>query len=125
VPIFGNDKPTLILRGIAGCLGLIGSFYTLQHIPLATAVTLNYLSPFLQPFLVYLLSSKSLDRYNVLIFCFPLLGWHCSKALISVSALGICSLAFQPLFLLDWRTIRLRKHGTKNIRWSSYFTSRW
>lgn len=46
VSIFGNDKPTLILRGIAGCLGLIGSFYTLQHIPLATAVTLNYLSPF-------------------------------------------------------------------------------
>src|SRR5690606_7454997 len=46
VPIFGNDKPTLILRGIAGCLGLIGWFYTLQHIPLATAVTLNYLSPF-------------------------------------------------------------------------------
>jgi drug/metabolite transporter (DMT)-like permease len=46
IPIFGNDKPVLIMRGIAGCLGLIGSFYTLQNIPLATAVTLNYLSPF-------------------------------------------------------------------------------
>ncbi|HMR19285.1 MAG TPA: hypothetical protein PKA53_08290 [Sphingobacterium sp.] len=46
IPVFGNNKPVLVMRGIAGCLGLVGSFYTLQNIPLATAVTLNYLSPF-------------------------------------------------------------------------------
>lgn len=35
----------LLFWGAAGCLGLIGSYYTLQHIPSASAVTLNYLSP--------------------------------------------------------------------------------
>lgn len=46
IPPLGKNITTLTLRGIAGCLGLIGSFYTLQHIPLASAVTINYLSPF-------------------------------------------------------------------------------
>ncbi|GGZ31605.1 membrane protein [Echinicola pacifica] len=45
VPIFGNNKKLLILRGISGSLGLITFFYTLQNIPLASAVTLQYLSP--------------------------------------------------------------------------------
>ncbi|MFD1771099.1 DMT family transporter [Sphingobacterium suaedae] len=46
IPLLGNNKLLLTIRGATGCLGLIGSFYTLQNIPLATAVTLNYLSPF-------------------------------------------------------------------------------
>ncbi len=46
IPVLGNNKKMLTLRGVAGCLGLVGSFYTLQHIPLASAVTINYLSPF-------------------------------------------------------------------------------
>ncbi|GAB3647728.1 DMT family transporter [Echinicola sediminis] len=45
VPLFGNNKKLLILRGGAGALGLITFFYTLQNIPLASAVTLQYLSP--------------------------------------------------------------------------------
>lgn len=45
IPVLGTNKKLLLLRGIAGCLGLIGSFYTLQNMPLASAVTLNYLSP--------------------------------------------------------------------------------
>ncbi|MBV2227895.1 MULTISPECIES: DMT family transporter [Sphingobacterium] len=45
IPVFGNNKKLLIARGIAGCLGLVGSFYTLQNIPLASAVTINYTAP--------------------------------------------------------------------------------
>jgi drug/metabolite transporter (DMT)-like permease len=45
VPIFGNNKPLLILRGIAGVLALTLNFYLIHEIPLATASTLTYLAP--------------------------------------------------------------------------------
>jgi drug/metabolite transporter (DMT)-like permease len=45
IPVFGNNKKLLILRGIAGSIGLMTFFYTLQSIPLASAVTINYLAP--------------------------------------------------------------------------------
>lgn len=35
----------LLLRGVAGSFALLLYFYSLQHLPLATAVTLQYLSP--------------------------------------------------------------------------------
>ena len=42
---WGNNKPLLIYRGIAGTIALIMYFYTLQQMPLASAVTIQYLSP--------------------------------------------------------------------------------
>jgi drug/metabolite transporter (DMT)-like permease len=45
LPVFGTNKKLLILRGVAGSIGLMAFFYTLQNIPLASAVTLNYLAP--------------------------------------------------------------------------------
>jgi len=41
----GNNYVLLILRGIIGTFSLITFFYSLQHIPLATAVTIGHLSP--------------------------------------------------------------------------------
>ncbi|MEZ4814263.1 MAG: DMT family transporter [Bdellovibrionota bacterium] len=43
--IFGNDRKTLLLRGVFGFLGLSAYFYTILKLPLAIAVTLQYLSP--------------------------------------------------------------------------------
>ncbi|WP_162343869.1 DMT family transporter [Cyclobacterium salsum] len=45
VPVMGNNKKLLILRGVVGSIGLITFFYTLQNIPLASAVTIQYLGP--------------------------------------------------------------------------------
>jgi len=41
----GNNKPFLILRGIAGTVALVFFFITLQELPLASATTIQYLSP--------------------------------------------------------------------------------
>lgn len=43
--LWGNNKPVLILRGVAGTVALLMFFYTLQKMPLASAVTIQYLSP--------------------------------------------------------------------------------
>jgi len=45
VYLFGNNKKVLVLRGMAGSLGLILFFTTIQSVPLASAVTLMFLSP--------------------------------------------------------------------------------
>ncbi|BBM82715.1 DMT family transporter [Candidatus Uabimicrobium amorphum] len=42
---WGNNKRLLIARGVAGSIALLLFFYTLQHIPLAYATTIQYLSP--------------------------------------------------------------------------------
>lgn len=42
---FGNNRKFLFLRGFFGVLALTGFFITLQNMPLATAVTIQYLSP--------------------------------------------------------------------------------
>ncbi|MBL7851453.1 MAG: DMT family transporter [Cyclobacteriaceae bacterium] len=45
IPLPGNNSPALLLRGFFGSLSLVLYFVTLQHMPLASAVTLQYLSP--------------------------------------------------------------------------------
>lgn len=42
---WGNNKPILLARGLAGTAALTMYFYTLQNMPLASAVTIQYLSP--------------------------------------------------------------------------------
>ena len=42
---WGNNKKYLLLRGLAGTAALMMYFYTLQNMPLASAVTIQYLSP--------------------------------------------------------------------------------
>lgn len=45
VPLPGNNSRALVLRGLFGSSSLVLYFITLQHMPLASAVTLQYLSP--------------------------------------------------------------------------------
>ncbi len=45
IPLPGNNRKTLLLRGLFGSSSLVLYFITLQHMPLASAVTLQYLSP--------------------------------------------------------------------------------
>lgn len=45
VPIWGNNKKLLLLRGFSGCIGLFCFFHAVKLMPLASAVTIQYLSP--------------------------------------------------------------------------------
>ena len=74
IPPLGKNKVTLTLRGIAGCLGLIGSFYTLQHIPLASAVTINYLSPFFTAILGIFIVKQKVRALQFLYFAIAIAG---------------------------------------------------
>lgn len=47
LPVWGNNKKSLIMRGTFGTLALCFFFYSLHTMPLAAAVTIQYLSPIL------------------------------------------------------------------------------
>jgi len=46
IPIFGNNKLVLSMRGIFGMVGIVGMFYTYTIMLLADAVTIQKLTPF-------------------------------------------------------------------------------
>jgi drug/metabolite transporter (DMT)-like permease len=59
IPLWGNQKKYLILRGVFGVTALTMYFTTLQHIPLASAVIIQYLSPiFTSLIAVYMVGEK-------------------------------------------------------------------
>lgn len=45
IPIWGNNKKWLLIRGIAGTIALTMFFYTIHHLPLAIATIIQYLAP--------------------------------------------------------------------------------
>jgi len=45
VSLWGNNKQWLIIRGVAGSVGLLLFFSTIKEMPLASAVAIQYLSP--------------------------------------------------------------------------------
>src|SRR5690554_1619377 len=74
VPVFGNNKKLLVMRGISGSMGLILFFYTLQNIPLASAVTLQYLSPIFTALLGIVLVREKLKPVQYLYFAIAFSG---------------------------------------------------
>jgi len=62
-PVFGKNKKVLLARGLLGTAGLTLFFVTLQNLPLAGAVTIQYLSPiFTAIFAVFLLKERVRGR---------------------------------------------------------------
>ncbi len=59
VNIWGNNRLLLIARGLVGATALILFFITLQNIPLASAATIQYLSPIFTAVLgIYIVKEK-------------------------------------------------------------------
>lgn len=57
--VWGNNKKLLIVRGFFGVIALTLFFYTLQKMPLGSAITIQYLSPIFTAILaVYMLNER-------------------------------------------------------------------
>lgn len=61
---WGNDRKWLVLRGLAGFAGLLCYIITVQKIPLASAVTIQYLSPVFTLIFAYFLLDDRLTLRN-------------------------------------------------------------
>jgi drug/metabolite transporter (DMT)-like permease len=59
ISLWGNNKKWLIIRGIAGSIGLLLFFATIKQMPLASAVAIQYLSPVFTSVLgIYIVKEK-------------------------------------------------------------------
>jgi drug/metabolite transporter (DMT)-like permease len=74
VPLFGNNKPILIGRGLAGAIALTLNFHLIQQIPLATASTLTYLAPVFSSLIGVFLVRERVKWVQWVFFSFSFLG---------------------------------------------------
>lgn len=60
IPIWGNNKRLLILRGVFGFLALNAFYYSVLHLPLAEATVLHFMSPIFTAILAALVLREKL-----------------------------------------------------------------
>ncbi len=74
VPLLGNNRRILIIRGTAGTIALIAYFITLQNIPLAGAVTIHYMAPIFTSVLGIAIVKEKVSRWQYLFFLLSFIG---------------------------------------------------
>ncbi len=74
IPFFGNQKKYLILRGVFGVIALTLFFYTLQNMPLGSAITIQYLSPIFTAFFAIFMLGEKMYKVQWLFFLVSFAG---------------------------------------------------
>lgn len=74
IPFFGNNKLLLISRGVFGSISLLLYFVTVQEIPLASAVTIQYLSPIFSTFLAIYVLHQPMQPFKWVFFAISFAG---------------------------------------------------
>lgn len=74
IPVFGVNKKWLLIRGLSGSTGLFLFFLTLQHLPMAVATTIQYLSPMFTVLFAISVLNEKVKSVQWLFFCISLSG---------------------------------------------------
>lgn len=74
LPLFGNNKKWLIIRGVFGVFALTLFFVTLQKLPMASAVTIQYLSPIFTVLIATLFFKERFKKVQLPFFFLSLAG---------------------------------------------------
>ncbi|MEN8139372.1 MAG: DMT family transporter [Bacteroidota bacterium] len=65
---FGNNKKWLIIRGTFGVIALSLFFFTLHNLPLATAITIQYMSPIFTAIIAIFLLNEKMGPFRWVFF---------------------------------------------------------
>jgi drug/metabolite transporter (DMT)-like permease len=65
IPVWGNNKPLLIGRGLAGSLALICVYYAVATLPLADATILQYLHPVFTSILAIYFLKENIQKSTI------------------------------------------------------------
>ncbi|TVR79755.1 MAG: DMT family transporter [Chitinophagaceae bacterium] len=74
IPVWGNNKKLLVIRALAGVFALTLFFLTLQKLPLASAITLQYLSPFFSVLLGRFILKEKFKKLQLFFFLMAIFG---------------------------------------------------
>lgn len=93
---WGNNKKLLIARGLAGFIGLTLYIYTVQRISLASAVTIQYLSPIFTALFAIFILGERMKGMQWMFFGLAFLGVLLIKGYdtsvdLGLMLLGVCS----------------------------------
>lgn len=115
IPFFGNNKKYLILRGLCGVTALSMFFYTLQKLPLGSAITLQYLSPIFTALFGMLLLGEKVKPVQWLFFLVSFIGIAIIKGFDTritplLFAFGIGSALFAGLAYVFIRKVKDTDH---------------
>lgn len=72
--LIGRNKKLLFFRGLAGTIALTTYFYSLQHMPLASAITIQYLSPVLTLLIAHFVLKERTTALQGVFFFFAFVG---------------------------------------------------
>lgn len=115
IPLPGNNRRALVLRGLFGSSSLILYFITLQHMPLATAVTIQYLSPIFTAIMGIFMVRENVRPWQWVFFGISFLGvvmvqGFDSRVELVYLFLGIGSALFAGLAYNTIRQLKLTEH---------------
>lgn len=121
IPMWGNNKPILLLRGIVGTLSLFCFFYSLQHIPLATAITISNLIPLFALGLSALIMKEKVTLHHVFFFLISFLGVLLLKGFDTRVSLLDLSIALMAAFFTASAHFTVRKLRDTDHPWVIVF----
>lgn len=115
VPVFGKNHKVLLLRGSTGAVALIMYFFTLQVIPLASAVTIQFLSPIFTTILGIFLVKEKVKPWQWLFFAMAFAGVIVVQGFdprisLAYLAIGIVSSLFSGLAYNFIRKLNTTEH---------------
>jgi len=111
----GSNRMLLLLRGLFGTIALFTFFYTIQRMPLGTAVTLQYLSPIFTTIFAIFLLKEPVRPIQWLWFALSFSGILVMKGVDTgisweLLIIGIISAIFSALAYNMVRTLREKEH---------------
>ena len=115
IPFWGNNKPLLIIRGLVGAFSLLCFFYSIQHLPLATAVTISNLIPLFALVLAALFLKEKISGFQWLFFLISFAGVLLIKGfdnrITSIDlAIALCAAFFTACAHFSVRKLRDSDH---------------
>ncbi|MBL6657099.1 MAG: DMT family transporter [Flavobacteriales bacterium] len=115
IPLLGNNRKVLLMRGIFGTSALLMFFYTLQNIPLASAVTLQYLSPIFTALFAAIFLKEKMHLKQWLFFGISFAGVAMIKGFderisLTFMLIGICSAMFSGMAYTCIRRLKDSEH---------------
>ncbi len=111
IPVLGNNKKILLLRGVVGVTAMSLFYKAFQMMPMASVVSLRYLSPFFAAALAILLLGEKMNRLQWFFFCTAFMGVVLLKGFdhrISMLALAVI---LSSAFLSGLVYVIIRKIG--------------
>lgn len=115
VPWWGVNRKLLLLRGTFGTIALFTFFYTLQRMPMGTAVTIQYLSPIFTAIFAIFILNERVRPLQWFWFLLSFLGVLMIKGLSdgvswALLGVGIGSAVFSALAYNMVRILKQREH---------------